>query len=231
MSVTKTPYILLVVALVCSYCATANADSSWVLRKDKDNIQVYTRSVEGSSHDAVRAVTVLNNVRLSSLVALIEDVAACEDWADRCAESYVYKRVSATEAFVYTHNDMPFPVTDRDVLAHVTWSQNPDSYEVVMNSKATRGMLEEVKGRLRLTKANATWRFKPLASGGVEVSNEAHIDPGSSLPGWITNLLLVDTPYETMKSFVAELAKPKYQEAAVNFISEPALPSELSTLR
>lgn len=199
------------------------ADGDWRLRKDKDDIQVYTKEIEGSPHDAVMAVTVMQNVRLSSMVALIEDLEACPDWADRCAESYVYRRLSETEAYVYTHNAMPFPVKDRDVLAHVTWTQNPESYEVVMTSMATTGIMEEVKGRLRLVQAKANWRFKPLPGGGVEVSNEAHINPGSSLPGWITNMLLVDTPHNTMKSFAAEVVKPKYRDAEIGFISEPVV--------
>ena len=37
-------------------------------------------------------------------------------------------------------------------------------------------------------------------------------------PGWVTNMLLVDTPFETMKSFVAEIQKPRYRNALVSFI-------------
>lgn len=218
--------VLLVLVISCGVSLTVNADSAWQLRKDKAGIQVYTKSVDGSPYDAVRAVTRVDNIRLMSLVALLEDVAACQDWSDQCVESTVRKRISDTEAYVYTHNDLPFPVKDRDVLAHVVWSQNSDDLEVVMSSQATTGLMDRVKGRIRLTEAKTSWRFKPLESGLVEVSNEAHINPGSSLPGWMTNMLLVDTPYETIKSFVEEAAKPKYQNADVSFIVEPAVTAE-----
>jgi len=218
----KNTVIFGLLVTVCNFTEIANADSAWQLRKEKAGIQVYTKSIDGSPYDAVRAVTQVDNIRLMSLVALLDDVAACQDWADQCVESTVRKRISDTEAYVYTHNDLPFPVKDRDVLAHVTWSQDPGNQEVVMNSEATQGLMDKVKGRLRLTEAKTSWRFKPLVSGQIEVSNEAHINPGSSLPGWITNMLLVDTPYETIKSFVAEAAKPKYQNAEVSFIVEPA---------
>ncbi|EGG98959.1 hypothetical protein imdm_1685 [gamma proteobacterium IMCC2047] len=197
---------------------TASADSNWQLRKDKEGIQVYTRSIEGSPYDAVKAITRVENLSLTSLVALLDDVEACDDWADRCVESTVFKRVSDTEAYVYTHNDLPFPVKDRDVLTHVVWTQNPDTREVVMSSRATTGLMDKVKGRLRLTDATTRWRFRPLPSGKIEVSNESHINPGSSLPGWVTNMLLIETPYETIKSFVAEARKPKYQRAEVSFV-------------
>lgn len=211
------PYLLLVFNLTS---LSAAEEQEWELQRDRDGIQVYTRAVEGSPYNAVRTTTVMDNVRLASLVALIEDVDACPDWADRCAESYLYERISETESLIYTHNDMPFPVKDRDVLAQVKWTQNPDSKEVTMKSQATTGQLDEVRGRLRLTKTVTGWAFTPQLDGSVLVSNEAHIDPGSALPGWVINMLLIDTPFETMKSYVNEVQKPKYREAEVSFIQE-----------
>ena len=155
------------------------------------------------------------------MVALIEDFEACPDWADRCAESYLVERISDNQALVYTNNDMPFPIRDRDVLSHIVWQQDPESLEVLMNSEATTGRMDEVRGRVRLTDAIASWRFIPLNSGAVEIISQAHVDPGSSLPGWVTNMLLVDTPFETMKAFVEEVIKPKYSDAQMSFIIEP----------
>ena len=204
-----------------STAALAAADDDWELRRDRDGIQVYTRSVEGSPYDAVRSVTVVQDVPLSAMVALLEDAPACADWADRCAESYVVERLAKTESLVYTLNDMPFPVKDRDVVAHVIWHQDPVSKTVTMQSQATEGEMDQISGRVRLTQAQVQWQFRPLPSGAVEVSNQAHIDPGSALPGWVTNMLLVDTPFETMRAFVAEVQKPAYQSATVDFITEP----------
>ena len=197
------------------------AELEWELKRDRDGIQIFTRSVEGSPYDAVRSVTEIEGVRLSALVALIEDAEACADWADRCAESYLVEQLSETESLVYTHNDMPFPVKDRDVVAHVVWQQEPDSLTVTMRSTATVGRMEEVSGRLRLTEANASWVFEPLQNGKVRITNEAHIDPGSALPGWVTNMLLVDTPFETLKAFVAEVHSSKYSNAEIGFVQEP----------
>jgi len=198
----------------------ASAAEEWELRKDEDSIQVFTRTVEDSPYKAVKTVTQIQGVTLASLVALIEDAESCPEWADKCAESYVYERISDTEAYVYTHNNMPFPVKDRDVLAHVHWQQDPSNLEVVMNSDAVEGRMDTVRGRVRLTEAKASWVFKPLDDGSIEVRNEAHINPGSNIPGWVTNMLLVDTPFQTMKSFVEEVRKPKYQNAKVAFIHE-----------
>ena len=211
----------IMLTMCASSCLFAAGEQGWELQRDKDGIQVHTRPVEGSPYDTVRTTTRMMDVRLSSLVALIEDAPACTDWADSCAESYLVERLSESESLVYTHNDMPFPVKDRDVVAQVKWTQDSATFEVKMNSVATVGKMDEVRGRLRLTKAVASWNFATQADGSVLISNQAHIDPGSALPGWVTNMLLIDAPFETMKSFVSEVANPKYVDARPSFIQEP----------
>ena len=195
--------------------------SEWELKRDVEGIQVFTRSVAGSPYKEVRSVSSIDGVTLSSLVALIEDAEACPNWADKCAESYLVERISATESLVYTHNDMPFPVSDRDVVARVTWQQDPGSLSVKMRSTAVTGGVDEIRGRVRLINANAMWEFSPTPNGSITVVNQAHIDPGSSIPGWVTNMLLVDTPFETMKSYLSEVVKPKYQTTSLAFVVEP----------
>lgn len=67
----------------------------------------------------------------------------------------------------------------------------------------------------------AMWEFSPNPDGSITVVNQAHIDPGSSITGWVTNRLLRDTPFETMKSYLLEVVKPKYQGANIGFVTEP----------
>jgi hypothetical protein len=192
--------------------------SDWDLERDREGIQVFTRPVAGSPYKEVKSVSLIKGVSLTSLVALIEDAQACPQWADKCAESFLVERLSETVSLVYTHNDMPFPVTDRDVVARVIWTQDPKSLQVTMKSSAVSDGVEEKRGRLRLKQANATWQFSPQPDGSIEILNQAHINPGSNIPGWVTNMLLVDTPFETMKSYMAEVVKPKYQTAQISFI-------------
>ncbi|MDA0688772.1 MAG: START domain-containing protein [Proteobacteria bacterium] len=217
--ITRPGHILIAVLCLCG--SQLSAQEEWELKRDRDGIQVYTRSVSGSPYDEVRAEAVVQGVRLSALVALVMDAEACAEWADRCAESYVIDELSDTEVLVYTHNDLPFPVKDRDVVSLARWEQDPETFTVRMVSEAVAGHVEEKSGRQRLTEADVSWHFEPLADGSVRVINQAHINPGSSLPGWVTNMLLVDTPFETMKAFLEEVRAPHYARASISFVTEP----------
>lgn len=193
---------------------------SWKLERDKKGVQIYTRDVKDSPYDQVKGVTLINT-RLSSLVALVRDTEACPKWADLCAESRLHESLSETEHYVYTLNDIPWPASNRDVLAHVTWEQDQESLQVTMHSKATTGLVKKNKGVVRLTQANASWIFRPVGDGVVEITTQAHIDPGGPLPGWMTNLFLVDSPYNTLLKMKQAVSNPKYANAEVSFIREP----------
>ena len=56
--------IALILVSLCLCAANfVYADGEWQLRKDEDNIQVYTRDVAGSPFDAVRTTTVYGRTR------------------------------------------------------------------------------------------------------------------------------------------------------------------------
>lgn len=191
----------------------------WRLEREEDGIRVFTRAVEDSPYRAVRATMELD-VAVSALVALVMDTDACPEWAAFCKEAFIVEPVSETEAWIYTHNDMPWPVTDRDAVSHVRWYRDLESGAVWMDAIADPEHMPEERGRVRLRDAVSSWRFAPLAHGTVEVSTEAHVDPAGPVPAWITNRLLVDAPLETMQKMRAVLATGRYDDASPDFLAE-----------
>lgn len=189
----------------------------WKQKKDKKGIVISTSSVEGSSFRAVRGEMVVK-ASVKALVALVEDMEACPDWAALCKEARVEKRVSDSESYAYIYNDIPFPVTDRDVYTHVVWSRNAETKRVTMTSTASEGGTPKSKA-VRIEKAVSQWHFTPLEDGTTKVENFAHIDPNGPTPAWITNLMLVDSPYKSMSKMRAIVEAGGYADSEVPFLS------------
>jgi len=201
--------------------ATAGSEIDWELKKDEKGIQVYTGEVEGSKFKAVRA-TMIVDAKLSELAALVRDPQACTEWADLCEEAREHKRISETELYVYTLNNLPWPVKNRDALAHVIWQQHTETLAVTMTATATTDILPEIKGAVRLTDAITRWIFTPTTNNQVAVMTEAHVDPAGPTPAWFTNLLLVDSPFKTMINLRKLVATGRYDNVQFDFITEPA---------
>jgi hypothetical protein len=152
------------------------------------------------------------------LAALVMDLDNCPNWAAMCKSAEIIERISATESYVRSINDAPFPVKDRDVIAHVTWSYNQTSGKVFMRSDATPNRLPKRKGLVRVQYASSEWHFTPKANGIVLVENYAHVDPTGSVPAWLTNLLIVDSPYKTLTNMRELISNGAYSDAEVDFI-------------
>lgn len=201
------------------YCVPGFA-ADWDLKKDENGIQVYTRSVDGYSYKAIRSVVHLEATRLSSVVSLIRNSKDCPEWSDSCESATIIEWVSELENYVHTITDLPWPVSDRDLVSHVIWHQDPETFVVTMQGNATRGKLKETEGLVRLTEAQINWELTALANGSLKVVFEAHINPASLLPSWITNMLLVESPYNSLEGLRQRVKLESYQEAELSYIND-----------
>ena len=200
---------------------SAQTSNDWTLRKEENGIRVLTRPQPGSDFAAVRAEMVLDNVSLAALTALIEEPGACALLESRCAEARVLERPSAQEMLLYRHNDMPFPIKDRDMVLRVTTKQNPETLRVAITLVAEAGVLPVNPRRVRLPSASSAWIFTPVGEGRVEVVSEGHIDPGASLPAWMLNRFLVDAPFSTMEAVATLVSAAPFRDAQRSGIREP----------
>ena len=197
--------------------------TEWKSSKEKDGIKTFSRKIAGSKYKAIRGETTLA-IPVAKLVAVINDAKACVEWADLCKKSVVKKQVSNTEAYVYTLNDMPWPVKDREVTAHLNWSKNEQG-SVTMISQAvieipsedSNKNVEKTKGVVRIETANARWDFTPLGDNKTLTQFEIHMDPNGKIPGWLLNRLVLDSPFTTFKSLATQASKEKYNNATLPF--------------
>ena len=190
----------------------------WEEKKNKNGIAIYTSSVAGSPFKAVRGVMEVT-ASVSSLVALVEDLPACPKWAAFCKKANLEERLSDTESYAYIYNDIPFPVSDRDVYTHVVWSIDASSNKVSMTSRAVQGGPKKTKA-VRLTDAVSQWHFTPSDNGKVLVENFAHIDPNGPTPAWITNMMLIDSPFDSMSEMRKIVESGEYDNTVVPFLRE-----------
>ena len=195
---------------------------SWNMKRDKEEIQIYTSKVADSKYKAVRGVSIMHG-ELHSFVALVLDLEVCSEWADLCKSSRVVKSISSTESLVYTLNDLPFPVSDRDAIALVTWQQNPATKKVTMTSVATDSTLVPIEGAIRLKDAVTQWHFTPMNDNKVLVESFGHIDPNGSTPAWVTNQLLISSPFKSLKNMRTMINSGAYNDSQVEFLEKPSV--------
>jgi hypothetical protein len=216
--------VLLIAVILGLPVPNADADSAfalhagldWELRRDRDGIEVYTANVPGSKYNAVRSM-MLVQAPVQNFVAVVLDTSACSTWVSLCKESYVVKRQTDTDYFLYTYTDMPWPATDRDAVAHVRWSLETETQAVHMIASIVAGVVERSDKAVRLSEGTTSWTFTPTEKGTL-VERLVHLNPGGGLPAWMTNMLLVDSPFDTLQTMRKLVTSGVYEQTSIPFL-------------
>ena len=212
-------YLVFVIFISVNVNAQIDIDNhEWKLRKDKLGIKVFTSKVPDSKYLAVSATMKIDATKPESIVSMIMDLENCKEWAVQCAKATALERISETETYLYSRNNIPFPGRDRDAVTHVLWDRNAQTGIISMSSTVVDdNRVEKVKGVIRIKYAIARWRFTPNSDGSLLIESYAHVDPASDMPKWLLNSLLVGSPYSTMKRIRKRLSEGVYDNAVLNF--------------
>jgi START domain len=111
--------LLLISASLAASSSAVSNETEWTLEKDEEQIRLYTRPVPGSPFLEVKAITLIN-APMTKVADTFGDGDGCSEWRVMCKSSEVLNLVSDTERYVYLVLDLPWPLTDRDMVIHST---------------------------------------------------------------------------------------------------------------
>ena len=209
--------------IFCLMWATASV--SWAgdwkeATYDKDDdIRVYTRSVKDSDMNAFRAVTHVRST-LTAPIALLQDTDRTHDWVFNCKAMALIEELNDKEAVYYMVTEMPWPVKNRDSISQTTISQDPSTGVVRVDITARNDVFPENDDHIRIRRMDGYWQFAPQGDGVIEVTYEAHADPGGGLPSWLVNSFVVDAPLNTLRGFRKLISDEAYQTAQRPYITD-----------
>ncbi len=189
---------LVVMALFLSQLSFADADLKWEEKKSKNGIAAYTAEVENSVHLAFKGETVMKGVTLEKMIGIMRDVPGMANWLHTCYEPSIVREEEGLSRIVWMKNSTPTVlVSDRDLVLRqnlIRTSETSARLELTGLPKE----LPESKGLVRIPYFKGEWTFDET-DAGLKVTYSGVIDPGGALPAFVTNAMVVDTPFETLK--------------------------------
>lgn len=177
--------------------STVVSAQSWSLAKDKNAVKVYTRKIEGWGIKEYKAVFSVK-ASLNKVVRVLKDVPGRYNWLHNTVEIREIARTSDAVSF-YNLVDAPWPVSDRDNITTFSFVQlNPTQVRVNMKLLKTHAKAPVYDGIVRIQKMKGYWLLTDKGNGIVEVLQQCVAEPGGSIPDWLANSAVVDTPYQSM---------------------------------
>ena len=201
---------LIITALTCLPFSYVLAQDNWELKKNEDGIAVYSRGIANEKLKEIRVVCELPGTT-AQLKEILQNVTGHSRWVYLTKKTNLVKKVNDRTLIYYSASDMPWPVTDRDLIVELTITEVPASGNLSIRAKSVSDYLPPTKGYVRVPHSLATWEVVPLPNNKLKIDYTFRVDPGGDIPAWMVNAAATTGPYNTFVK-LRELLAAKQNE-------------------
>lgn len=170
----------------------------WVLAKQKNGISIYTKQADHKKLKEFRAETVLN-CSIDKMEAILKDLNSMNQWYDMIEKIEVLKTISNTEAIYKIYFDFPIVTSDRYSVLHASIVKNADN-SLTATTKFDAMIHHPEKNRVFIKDIRSSWIVSPIDNHKVKVEHSGFMDPAGSIPQWLINQNIVDSPMKTLSN-------------------------------
>ena len=193
--------------LISLFLFSSAIEPDWVLKKDKSGIKVYTRSVEGSSFDEFKGITVIPNVTLTAVLEVILDVKNYGSLFPDCMNPKILKQDGQFYDIHYIQTKGPFPIKDRDCIYEQKTVLDKNGKHALVSLNPLPEYVAETKEMVRIRKGSGFWELEEENNKNVKVIYQFHGEPGGDIPSWLANSFVETHPYKTLINLRTRLGK------------------------
>lgn len=203
----KEYFLLLLTNLLIINSFAQQKEEKWIFFKESNDISVYSRPNEKSTIKELKLTTTVNS-SVQTVESVITNVDMLQTWGYGCMESKLLKWVGTKELYYYYVADIPWPISDRDVVIHMIISHDSISGITKINAMNYNGIIPEIEDRTRVQYVRAHWQLTPLKKDLMKLDFTISSDLGANFPDWLLNYAM---SYSPIKSMIAlkEIVKEK----------------------
>ncbi len=192
------------------------AQEDWKLIKESDNIKVFTKNEIDYKLDTFKA-TVTINTSMHNFASVFHDIKIFPKWGHNIKSANLLEKSGDTLQVYYSVAKAPFPYKDRDgvYLNRFRWLKESKTLMVDIEVLEDYLALDEKYVRV---KGYGYWEVQELSKNNILVIFSMQIDPGGSIPSWLANMFVDDTPFNTLLNLKALLESGDYEKQIYDFI-------------
>jgi hypothetical protein len=172
---------------------------SWDFIKEKDGIKIYTRKELDSSIKSYKgeAYFLADAEKVRSLIGNVKNF---DWWAKDITEIKVLLSEKDKHIQYYLVYDVPWPLTDRDLVVDARINIDSVTGVKIVEAKPLPNAIPEKTDRIRIKRYWQKWTIIPMPNNIVHVILEGFVDPAGSIPAWLYNMVITETPWKVIKS-------------------------------
>ena len=178
--------------------------NDWILKSDKDGINVYSRRSDLSRFNDTRVDVDLPGT-IDQLAAILRDVSHYPNWVYATRNTQIIHKLNEDEVIYYAEIGTPWPATDRDYYADLKLTVNPANHSMTVLSVSLKDFRPEKKDLVRVPMSRSFWSVSTTSAHKIHLQYILEIDPGGEVPAWILNHFASRAPLETFSNLKKKL--------------------------
>jgi hypothetical protein len=202
MKLFRLPYFLVLSVLQTS---SSSAQNHWILKKNKEGIQISTRQSDRSKFNDIKVEMDLPG-NIYQLAAILQDIAHYPQWSYSTKKAVLIKKVPPDKYIYYSNFSAPWPVADRDLYSIMETKIDSTIHSLKVLSNGKSDYLPENSGLVRIPYSKSVWEITTLTPKVIHLIFVLEIDPGGSVPAWILNLFSTKGPLVTFENLKHKMA-------------------------
>lgn len=180
----------------------------WKFIKERDSIKIYTRNEEDNPVKSFRGEMDLE-ASMEQISKIIGSIESFDWWADDISEIKVLDYSREKYIKYYLVYDVPWPLEDRDLCVETLITNDTVKGTRLVKATPLVGVIPEKPDMVRIKNYWQSWTIEPAGDGILHLTLEGSVDPGGSIPAWIINMVIADTPLSIMRQVKEQLGKVK----------------------
>lgn len=172
------------------------AQKTWKLKKDKDDIKIYTKTIDSTKIKAYR-VEMTVKTTLDKVKNVIVDGDQLHVWNYKAIDSKLLEKSSESTYIIWMALDLPWPLRNRDFASKLQLKRiSKDVIRIDLTSESNAYKIQEAY--LRMTNFIGYWLLEQK-DDTVKITHQMYGDPGGNLPSWFVNSTITKAPFYNFK--------------------------------
>lgn len=202
----KIESVIILVSMIVAALSMELSAQNWEFIKEKDGIKIYTRKDGSNTLKSFRGIMDVH-ADWGKVTNLIGNVKNVDWWDKNLREIKVMTYEKDKFMQYYLVYDAPWPVTDRDLCVEATVSVDPATGIRTIYAVPLSNVIPENPEYVRIKNYWQKWMIQDMKNGTIHLVLEGHVDPGGSVPDWIYNMVITDTPLKIMRGIKERVEK------------------------
>ena len=170
----------------------------WVLKKDQNNIKLWTKSLEGTKLLQFKAETYVK-ADLDAVYKVLVNVENMHTWYEKVKKVVLLKKITDTEGVYLLEYGLPLPFENRISTLKGSISYDKTKGIIKVNSAYhPHNIPEKYQNFPLITQIKSSWDIESVKNSYVRIIHSGYMDPGGNIPLWLTNESVTSAPVKSI---------------------------------